>query len=185
MVIYTKKGDRGTTSLYDKTSAQRERVSKTSLVVHALGTIDELNSYLGICVSACENPKISDLIKNVQKNLLRVGTIIAGSGLSFSKSETSKLEKIIDDLEGKLPVLKNFVVPGGSQLSAHLHYSRALSRRAERRVITLSNPPAGGKKLSPQILSYMNRLSDFLFMLAREANHNVGIGDEVWVGKKR
>ncbi|MBI2103621.1 cob(I)yrinic acid a,c-diamide adenosyltransferase [Candidatus Woesebacteria bacterium] len=181
MAIYTKRGDAGSTSLYDESSAQRKRVSKDSLTVEALGAIDELNSYLGVCVSVCENPKISELIKNVQKNLLRIGTIVAGSGLSFSKSETSKLEKVIDELEGSLPVLKNFVVPGGSNLSATLHFARAMSRRAERRVVALSKH----KKISPQILTYMNRLSDFLFMLAREANHQAGIGDEVWVGKRR
>ncbi|OGM05990.1 ATP:cob(I)alamin adenosyltransferase [Candidatus Woesebacteria bacterium GWB1_43_5] len=186
MVIYTKKGDGGTTSLYDKSSVQRTRISKSSLIVGALGAVDELDSYLGVCASFCENPKTYELIQRVQKNLLRIGAIIAGSGLKFARSETSKLEKIIDELEGKLPVLKNFVVPGGSKISAHLHYARALARRAERRVVALSKDrPAGGKKLSPHILSYLNRLSDFLFMLARKTNRDAGMGDEVWVGKKK
>ncbi len=181
MVIYTKRGDKGETSLFDKSSAQRVRISKTSLVVHALGAIDELDSYLGICEANCENPETKELIKSVQRNLLRIGTIIAGSGLSFSKSETVKLERIIDELEGKLPVLKNFVVPGGSKLSAHLHFARGVARRAERRVVRLGRQT----KLNENLLSYMNRLSDFLFMLAREANYKAGIGDDVWMGKKK
>jgi cob(I)alamin adenosyltransferase len=161
------------------------RVSKTSLIVHALGAVDELNSYLGVCVVNCEDPKTIELLKGVQKNLLRIGTIIAGSKLKFLQGDTLQLEKKIDEIEGKLPVLKNFVVPGGSALSAHLHFARAMSRRAERRVVALSNPPAGGQKVNPAILTYMNRLSDFLFMLAREANYKAGLGDEVWVGRKK
>jgi cob(I)alamin adenosyltransferase len=181
VAIYTKKGDKGTTSLYDKTSAQRERVSKDSLIVEALGSVDELDSYLGVCINASEDQLVKTRLKEIQNNLLTIGTIIAGSGLKFSKNETSKIEKVIDELEGRLPVLKNFVFPGGSKVSSHLQFARSLARRAERRVVALSNE----SKISQNILTYLNRLSDYLFMLAREMNHKSGIGDEVWVGRKR
>lgn len=85
MAIYTKKGDKGTTSLYDKTSAQRERVSKDSLIVEALGSMDELDSYLGVCINASEDQLVKTRLKEIQNNLLTIGTIIAGSGLKFSK----------------------------------------------------------------------------------------------------
>lgn len=181
MVVYTKRGDKGETSLFDKSSAQRVRVSKTSRIVFALGAVDELNSYLGVAVTFCENPKTCEQVKDVQRNLLRVGTIIAGSGLKFGSNETIKLEKVIDILEGKLPVLKNFVVPGGTQFAAHIHFARAMARRAERRVVSLNEV----QKVNEPVLTYMNRLSDFLFMLARESNNASSLGDEVWVGKKR
>ena len=121
------------------------------------------------------------IIDNIQRNLLTIGSITAGSELRFSFIQTKKLEKVIDDLEGKLPVLKNFVVPGGSFTAGLLQYSRSLARRAERRVVSLNRV----ERVKPQILTYLNRLSDALFMLAREANYKSGIRDEVWVGKKK
>ena len=134
MVIYTKRGDKGETSLYDEGSAQRMRVSKSSCNIAALGAIDELNSYLGVAVAITKDKSLSLSLRNVQKNLLTIGSILAGSKLRFSSVQTRKLEKLIDELEGNLPVLKNFILPGGSQVSAHLHYARALSRRVERAV---------------------------------------------------
>lgn len=181
MAIYTKRGDKGETSVYDEGSAQRTRVSKDSLRVEALGAIDELNSFLGVCASFSENPSLTKILKEIQANLLTIGSITAGSNLKFSKAKTNRLEKLIDDLEGKLPVLANFVVPGGTKLASHLQYARALVRRTERRVVALSKE----QKINPAILKYLNRLSDSLFMLAREANNNAGVMDEVWIGKKR
>lgn len=176
MVIYTKRGDKGKTSLLDKANAQKVRVTKASLVVESLGAIDELNSYIGVCRANCENPKTNYLLRDIQGNLLTIGTIVAGSNLRFSSLGAKRLEKVIDNLEGTLPVLKNFVYPGGTVLSAHLQYARSLARRAERRIVALSQE----KKIKPSVLSYLNRLSDFLFMLAREANNNAGVGDDVW-----
>lgn len=167
--------------MYDASGAQRERVSKDSLIVEALGAIDELNSFLGIAKTQSNDTKIQKIIGEVQKNLLTIGSITGGSNLRFSRAQTKKLERMIDGLEGKLPILKNFVVPGGSVTAARLQYARALTRRAERRIVALSNTQI----TKPSILIFMNRLSDFLFMLARKVNADLKIPDEVWIGKKK
>lgn len=180
MAIYTKRGDKGETSLYDEKNAQRKRVPKDSLIVGTLGAIDELNSSLGVALSFCEDKKTQKLLEKVQSNLLKIGSVTAGSKLRFTKTQTKHLEKIIDDLEGSLPVLKNFILPGGSKFAAHLHFSRSLSRKAERKMVTLSKE----KEIKPQIMTYLNRLSDFLFMLARQANHKKGVTETPWRGSK-
>jgi cob(I)alamin adenosyltransferase len=181
MVIYTKRGDMGETSTFDVNSAQRARVSKDSLKVEALGSIDELKSFLGVVKSFSEDRSLQAILDEIQRNLLTIGSITAGSKLKFLGSKTKELEKIIDELEGKLPVLKNFIVPGGTNKSGLLQYARSLSRRVERRVVALSKV----EKVRPQVLTYLNRLSDTLFMLARDANYKNGIKDEVWVGKRK
>jgi cob(I)alamin adenosyltransferase len=181
MVIYTKRGDKGKTSMYDEASSQRLRVSKDSIKVKTLGAIDELNSFLGVTSAFSNFPEITSYLKDIQKDLLTIGSITAGSKLGFNSSGTKKLEKIIDKLEGTLPVLSNFILPGGTVVSSHLHYSRSLARRAERAMVSLANK----EKVKPQILTYLNRLSDFLFMLARLANIEARIKEEVWSGKKK
>ena len=180
MAIYTKRGDKGETSMFDEDSVQRGRIPKDSLRVEALGVIDELNSFLGIIRSETQDKSLSLSIKEIQENLLTIGSITAGSKLKFFFAQTKKLERLIDGLEGELPVLRNFVVPGGSIVAAQLQYSRALTRRVERRVVALAKL----EKVRSQILIYLNRLSDYLFMLAREVNHKNGVGDEPWKGKK-
>ncbi len=181
MVIYTKRGDRGKTSLYDKTSAQRERTSKHSLKIEAIGAIDELNSYLGVVIAASEDTVLNSKLKEVQRNLLTIGSQLAGSDLRFFKTNTQHLEKEIDEMEGRLSVLANFILPGGSKSASHLQYARTLARKAERKLVSLNSK----KTVKPQILSYINRLSDYLFMLARDENSKLEIKDEVWVGRKK
>lgn len=181
MVIYTKRGDKGKTSLYDKDSTQRDRVSKDSLRVRAIGALDELNSYLGVVIASSQNPNLIGRLKEVQRNLFTIGSILAGSKLRFFKTKTHELEKEIDKLEGELPVLKNFILPGGADPAAHLQYARSISRRAERAVVSLSKKDP----VKPQILTYLNRLSDYLFMMARSVNHKLDISEETWVGGKR
>src|SRR3989344_5002312 len=180
MVIYTKRGDKGETSIFDENSAQRTRISKDSLKVEALGAIDELNSFLGVVKTNTGDKKLQRTLGGIQRNLFTIGSITAGSKLKFSSAQTKKLKKMIDNLEGKLPVLKNFVVPGGTVIASNLQYARALSRRAERRVVALDRL----EKVRPQILTFLNRLSDAFFMLARQVNYKVGVKDEVWVGRK-
>jgi len=180
MAIYTRKGDKGETSLYETFSSKRKRVSKSSLRMESLGGIDELNSYLGICISYSENHEFKKILTEVQKDLLTTGSIIGGSKLSFSNLRTKKLEKIIDRLEARLPPLKNFVFPGGSRLAAKLQYARSLARNAERKVVALNKK----EKVRPQVLKYLNRLSDFLFMLARKMNQEMGVNEKIWVGKR-
>lgn len=181
MVIYTKRGDKGKTSLYDKDSAQRDGVSKDSLRIRAIGALDELNSYLGVVIASSQNPNLTGRLKEVQRNLFTIGSILAGSKLRFFKTKTKELEKEIDELEGELPVLKNFILPGGASTASHLQYSRALCRRAERAVVSLSEKDP----VKPQILIYLNRLSDYLFMQARNENHKLNITEETWVGKRQ
>jgi cob(I)alamin adenosyltransferase len=176
MAIYTKKGDKGETGFVDV----KKRASKDSLIVEALGTIDELNSFLGIAKTQVkENTKLQKTVGDIQRNLLTIGSITAGSKLRFSENKTKELEKLIDELEGKLPVLKNFVVPGGTLVSSYFQYARSLARRAERRMVALSKV----QKTTPPVLQYLNRLSDAIFMLAREANREAGVKDEVWKGR--
>lgn len=180
MAIYTKRGDKGKTSLYDPQGVQNVRIDKDSMVVEVIGNIDELNSYLGVVKSETPDKWMKKEIGEAQKNLLIIGSTLAGSKLRFSKSKVNKLEKVIDKLEGELPVLKNFVLPGGVPISSHLQYARSLARRAERKVVSLSKLHA----TSYALLSYLNRLSDYLFILARKANFDEGIKEEVWRSKR-
>lgn len=181
MVIYTKRGDRGKTSLYDKTSGQRKRMPKDSLRASSLGAIDELNSYLGVVISSSEDMALNKKLKDIQNNLLTIGSLLAGSSLRFFKTNTRRLEKEIDEMEGELPVLANFILPGGSKIASNLQYARTLARKAERRLVTLNEE----KKVKTQVLTYINRLSDYLFTLARDINYKMEIKDEVWVGRKK
>lgn len=174
MAIYTKKGDKGETSIFNK-----EKTSKDSLKINAIGTIDEVNSYLGVIIS--ESPELKKSINEIQKNLFVIGSILAGAPLRFSKAKTRKLERIIDNLEGSLPVLKNFILPGGSKIGANLHFARTLVRRAERAVVSFNSLEA----VKPEILVYLNRLSDYLFMLARNENFKEGVKEEVWKGSSK
>ncbi len=149
MPIYTKTGDKGETGLY----GSGKRLSKNSPVIQALGSIDEANSWLGVAGGFTE----------IQKDLMTISSILAGAKLGFPSSKTKDLENKIDKLEKNLPKLKGFIIPHGK--SAKLHFARALVRRAERAAIALSEVEG----LSLYILSYLNRLSDYLFMRARES----------------
>jgi len=116
MPIYTKKGDKGKTSFIQNNKTQ---TSKASAKPEALGTLDELNSYLGIAKSFCQNPQTADTLSDIQTDLFTIGSILAGAKLPFTKSKTNKLEKIIDNLDKKLPKLKNFILNQGSNASVH------------------------------------------------------------------
>ncbi len=189
MAIYTRKGDRGKTSLYnakyytkyDKSSAQRGEVSKDSLRINAIGAIDELNSHLGVTISISENRILNRKLKETQRDLLTIGSILAGSNLRFFKTKTRHLEKEIDEIERRLPKLENFILPGGSKVASSFQYARVLARRAERRLVAVN----AREKVKPQIFTFLNRLSDYLFMLARDSNYKSGIKEEVWIGKKK
>ena len=175
MPIYTKKGDKGDTNFIDKS----KRVDKDSVKVEALGSLDELNSFLGIARSFCDNPEMNILIKDIQDNLFRICSIIAGSDLKFNKSKTTRLEKEIDKIEERVGPIDSFRFSQGSRLATHLMYSRSLARKAERRVVALSKV----EDVRPQILQHVNRLSDMMFMLFREANFDAQVPEEGWKGK--
>lgn len=181
MAIYTKKGDRGETSLYDQDLSQKRKVAKDTARIRAIGSVDELNSALGVASSFSKDKDFKGLIGGIQRDLFTVGAILAGGKLSFSRAKVKKLERVIDKLEGKLPPLKNFILPGGSKLAAQLQLDRAVARRAEREIVALKRE----EDVKPQILEYFNRLSDFLFMLSREANYKEGIKEQAWKGKNK
>jgi len=179
MAIYTRKGDKGLTSLYSEKGGDWS-VAKNSERVELLGGVDEVVSFLGIIKASTKSPKLKKVLSRVQEELLLINSIVAGANLSFTKEKLTELERLIDQKEAKLPVLKNFIIPGESLVSAQLHYARSLVRKVERKAYFLRDD----ERFS-LILAYINRLSDFLFMLAREYNWKLRIKDEIWIGRKR
>jgi cob(I)alamin adenosyltransferase len=168
--IYTKTGDKGTTGTL------LGRMSKSDQLAHTLGTVDELNSWIGLCRS--EIPKqlavIDKILRDIQNNLLIIGATLAGSkGVKLTPGETTKLERLIDNLTADLPKLDNFIYPTGVLPSTHLHITRTVSRRLEREVVALES-------VDKHVLTYLNRLSDALFTLARWVNLKLGGEEEVW-----
>lgn len=180
MKIYTKTGDRGETSLFGG-----ERVSKNSSRIEAYGTVDELNSFIGITITEVNDSSVKDLLTKIQNQLF-----IVGSDLATPKNEkTAKLniervtpeysndiEKFIDEYDAKLESLKNFILPGGTKAAALLHICRTIARRAERRVVALNNT----EKIGDNIIIFLNRLSDLFFVLARYENQISGVSDIKW-----
>jgi cob(I)alamin adenosyltransferase len=171
--IYTKTGDGGDTSLGDGT-----RVSKDHPRVAAYGTVDELNCYLGMLVALPDPPPELDLLKAIQNDLLDLGGDLCvplgphetpGSKLRIQAAHYDKLEKAIDRLNADLPTLQSFVIPGGPPAAAWAHLGRTVCRRAEREVVTLART----ETINPNVTIYLNRLSDFLFVLARAADRKV------------
>ncbi|RLC32960.1 cob(I)yrinic acid a,c-diamide adenosyltransferase [Candidatus Woesebacteria bacterium] len=179
MTIYTKKGDKGETALFNSKTSQRMLVAKDSLEIDAIGAIDEVNSYLGT-ISFNEEPGLKKIIEKLQGELFTIGSILAGTNLRFYSTKAKYLEKQIDEMQRRLPVIKHFILPGGTFMGSQLHFARALTRRAERAVVTLNNK----EEIKPQILIYLNRLSDFFFVLARMTNHNHGAKEKYWQGAK-
>ena len=194
MAIYTKQGDRGDTKVFDKKTGKLVGISKRSCKIRAIGTIDELNSFLGMIISVDSGSWMVDgkiqtktnpfrkKIREVQANLFTINSILAGGNLRFSKVKVRKLERDIDLWEGSMPVLKNFIYYGGSYVSSLLFFARAICRRAERSLVFLKRKKP---ETNDQLLIYMNRLSDWLFMLARKMNFEYKIKEKVWVGSKR
>jgi cob(I)alamin adenosyltransferase len=162
MAIYTKKGDKGKTSLYTLPRARKIRIAKSAPEIEALGAIDEVNSYLGV-VAAISDTNLRGEIEKIQNNLFTISSLLAQADLEFPGARTKELEKKIDRLEKGLPPLANFILPGGCEVGAGLHFARTLVRKAERATVAL-------KDVRPEILSYLNRLSDYIFLLARKAN---------------
>lgn len=179
MAVYTKKGDRGRTGLYGEKSAR----TKFDPRIVAIGSVDELNSHLGFVSSQLSRHtrKYRQVIVGIQRDLFETGSCLAtspGNKLPFEigLDRVRRLEKLIDELEGSLPTLANFIFPGGSKAGAALHVSRSVCRRAEREVVRLS----AKEDIEPNILIYINRLSDTLFMLAREVNRLEKKKEEIW-----
>jgi cob(I)alamin adenosyltransferase len=165
--IYTKTGDDGTTGLIGG-----KRVSKDSPIIEVCGTLDELNAIIGAVRSHQLQARVDRVLHTIQENLFTVCTELAtpdgvvGKGGAFSDENIREIEREIDAFENKLQPLKRFVLPGGKPSAAGLHLARTVSRRAERRCVSLSRL----ERINPKILPYLNRLSDLFFVLARYMN---------------
>ncbi len=183
--IYTKSGDGGQTGLGDGT-----RVSKDSPRVTAFGEVDELNAVLGLLAAYCPDCPDADLLRTIQNDLFDVGADLCVPPtenenpehcLRVTVAQYERLEKAIDRRNDDLQPLRSFILPGGTPAAAWLHLARTVCRRAERSLVTLMTTEA----VNSAALIYLNRLSDYLFVLSRTANGN-GAGDVLWVpGKSR
>ncbi len=185
--IYTRTGDDGTTGL-----GTGGRVSKASLRVGAYGTVDEANASIGVAIVECDRAgesgaKLGKLLRLIQNDMFDVGADLCvppesaekpGTRLRVSSAQTTRLERAIDEHNADLPTLTSFILPGGSALSAALHVARTVVRRAERDVVALNAAEPGAAGV--EVVRYLNRLSDLLFVLARVANGS-GSGDVLWV----
>lgn len=160
MSVYTKTGDKGKTGTFGG-----KRISKSSKLIQAIGAVDELNSYLGIVGH----------LTDIQRNLFTINSILSGAKLALPKDATKKLEKEIDEMEGAMPVLANFLIYSGTSRATKIYYARALARRAERALVTY-----GPQSTVHSSLVYLNRLSDYLFTLARFTNFKKKVKEEVW-----
>jgi cob(I)alamin adenosyltransferase len=181
MRIYTKTGDAGETGLFDGT-----RVSKADPRVDAYGEVDELNAVLGLARASLAAPEaeIDRRLDEIQRELFTVGALLADprhriaarvEKAALAPDVVARLEAAIDALEGDVPPLRRFILPGGSAAGALLHVARTVCRRAERRVVSL-----GEGAVDPVVIVYLNRLSDLLFVMARAVNHREGRAEIEW-----
>ena len=186
MKIYTGSGDRGKTSLFSG-----ERISKNNLRTEAYGDLDELNSCLGALTAAMEESHESRVeIRQIQSELFHIGALLATTPGSPSaaalepldEQKSRYLETAIDRMDQHLPPLKEFILPGGRMTAALAHLARTVCRRAERHVVGLSEGETTNQRPEAYqaILVYLNRLSDYLFVLARYCNHLAGEADVLW-----
>lgn len=179
MKIYTRTGDDGTTALFSG-----GRVSKTHLRVEAYGTVDELNSALGVVRT--HEPYSDSWLAQIQRQLFHVGADLATPldaksdfVVRTNLDSTRWLEKIIDEMTAHLPPLKNFILPGGVPAAAHLHVARTICRRAERQTVALAEQDS----INEAVIPYLNRLSDCLFTMARWENLRAGQSEQLWNGR--
>lgn len=170
--IYTRTGDDGTTGLGDGT-----RVSKDSLRVEAYGTVDELNSVLGMALTADLPTAVREALATIQHELFDIGGELCIPGTeAIREVQVERLEQTLDYLNASLAPLKDFVLPGGNESGARLHFARTVCRRAERVAVRL----ARDESVNPATLKYLNRLSDLLFVIARYVNISAGVPEILW-----
>jgi cob(I)alamin adenosyltransferase len=177
--VYTRRGDGGQTSLVGG-----QRLPKNDLRIEAYGTVDELNSFIGLArESARELPELERILRRVQHELFNLGSILATlpedvhpKQARITAAESEQLEREIDRMNDGLPLLRSFVLPGGSRLNAELHICRTVCRRAERVCVALATVA----DVDEVILKYLNRLSDALFVWSRWASHRLGVAETLW-----
>ena len=183
MKIYTRTGDKGSTSLLGG-----KRVSKSDTRIAAYGDVDELNSYLGLLADHKENENRNLFLKAIQEQLFIVGSILATEpGKSFdyipeiTEVQIKDIEDQIDLMNEELPEMRHFILPGGHSLVSFTHIARCVCRRAERSVALLMEK----ENVEQIILSYLNRLSDYLFVLSRKVGHELGVEERLWKPRER
>ena len=181
MKIYTKTGDKGETGLFGG-----ERVSKHSSRLEAYGTVDELNSFIGLAITEVKSKDILEVLLDIQRKLFVVGSDLAtpetekNERLKITRTPDayiSEIEKHIDNFESQLEELKNFILPGGSKGAALLHICRTIARRAEREIVALKIT----EEIGSNIIIFLNRLSDLFFVLSRFENKYSNIPDTKWI----
>lgn len=175
--IYTKTGDDGTTSI-----APKERLPKDHARIELMGTLDELNSALGLTIAFEHAEEIKTLLRSIQQDLFNLGgELCPPFNVVIKDSHVSQLENLIDEWNAELPPLTEFILPGGNPASAACHLARTICRRAERCAVTLYN----AEKFNPEILRYLNRLSDLLFVLARNISRETKSEEILWEHKRK
>jgi cob(I)alamin adenosyltransferase len=183
-VLYTGYGDKGTTTLFH---CDQGRISKSASIIEALGSLDELNAYIGIVKVYSEIEKIklkigkkdlyfSSILLDIQQNIFVIQAEVGGSDMSIQKSEVNKIEKIIASISEVLPPIRSFTISGGSILSAELDIARTLARKGERRIVGILDENV--RKINKNTISYMNRLSSILFAMSRYSNYILSIKEE-------
>jgi len=181
MKIYTKTGDKGETGLFGG-----DRILKDNVRLNAYGTVDELNSFLGLAITEVVNPEIKNILIDLQNKLFVIGSDLATRDIEKNKKLNIKrtpkeyileIERLIDNFDSKLAELKNFILPGGTRGAALLHVCRTISRRAEREVVALKN----NEGIGDNILIFLNRLSDLFFVLSRFENKYSNTPDTKWI----
>lgn len=178
-MLYTRKGDGGTT----KTFGCDQRISKSSAIAEALGSLDEINSFLGLVkvnpkAVSCQLAAVSfsEIIQKVQENLFIIQAELAGAPKTLTEEKIKEIELLIDTAEKEMPPIRTFFISGGTELGASFDFARTLVRRAERRVVGVTEE--GKVKVGAQTLAYLNRLSSLLYALARLSNHFAGIEEK-------
>jgi len=183
--IYTKRGDRGETDLFGG-----QRIAKDALRVESYGAVDELNAALGVSGAASAQADVRALVEVIQSTLFSLGSYLATPEAAHrakagipepSDADVEVLEKRIDAFEAELPALERFILPGGTQAAACFQLARSVCRRAERRCVALHRQ----EPLSDDLLRYLNRLSDLLFVLGRVENRRAGLREPEWVLRRR
>lgn len=179
MKIYTRTGDGGETGLFDG-----RRVSKSDPRIDAYGEIDELNALVGLARTVGVDAEVADMLTAIQRDLFALGGRLADpqhriaervAKTALGQDDIVRLEGWIDKIDEELPPLRRFILPGGSQAGAALHLARTVCRRAERRMVAL-----GPDAFEPDLLAYVNRLSDLLFVMARAVNRRAGVSEIEW-----